>query len=340
MDQPPDDPLLGALMLLLMFASVAVWLMFIARWRRGDALLEFAPRQPVPWRAPVALLVVIFVAIPLLAASEAEAGPPDHLDPQEIAQRLAGLILFEISIVAAVLFLVAVVYRANAQDFGLPRRAREFLGDVWLGGLACLAALAPVYGVQMLLLYLTGQQDEPPGHPLIRMVMDGEPDLTVVILVSVAAAVVAPVAEEIFFRLLLQGWLERLVAERSEWRANPTSPATASGGATIEVAARPQPALEQSLEVGPENPNAVDERRSSDIVALPYGWLPILVSSLLFAVAHVGYGPDPVAIFFLAIILGYVYQRTHRIVPCIVAHALFNSLAMLILWRMVFLNGQ
>jgi membrane protease YdiL (CAAX protease family) len=62
--------------------------------------------------------------------------------------------------------------------------------------------------------------------------------------------------------------------------------------------------------------------------------VPILVSSLLFAVAHFGYGPEPIPLFFLAIVLGYIYQRTHRILPSIVTHATFNAFAMFILWRM------
>ena len=33
------------------------------------------------------------------------------------------------------------------------------------------------------------------------------------------------------------------------------------------------------------------------VVGLPYGWLPILISSLLFALAHFGYGPEPVPLF-------------------------------------------
>jgi membrane protease YdiL (CAAX protease family) len=52
----------------------------------------------------------------------------------------------------------------------------------------------------------------------------------------------------------------------------------------------------------------------------------------LFSLAHFGFGPDPVALFVLALILGFLYQRTHRIVPCIVVHALFNALNLLILW--------
>jgi hypothetical protein len=63
--------------------------------------------------------------------------------------------------------------------------------------------------------------------------------------------------------------------------------------------------------------------------------MPILVSSLLFGLAHAGYGPEPVPLFLFAIFLGYVFQRTNRILPCIVAHALFNSVTMVALWRIV-----
>ena len=68
------------------------------------------------------------------------------------------------------------------------------------------------------------------------------------------------------------------------------------------------------------------------VAGLPHGWFPILISAALFGAAHYGYGPEPVPIFLLAIILGYVYQRTHRIIPCIVAHSLFNALTMITLW--------
>jgi len=63
-------------------------------------------------------------------------------------------------------------------------------------------------------------------------------------------------------------------------------------------------------------------------------WLalwPIVASSALFAAMHLGHGFDPIPLFFLALGLGYLYYRTHRIIPCIAMHALFNafSLAML-----------
>jgi membrane protease YdiL (CAAX protease family) len=75
-------------------------------------------------------------------------------------------------------------------------------------------------------------------------------------------------------------------------------------------------------------------------VGMPFGWLPIIISSVLFGLAHLGYGPEPVPLFFLALILGYLYYRTHRIVPCIVAHAVFNAFTMIVLWRLVFTGAH
>ena len=56
-------------------------------------------------------------------------------------------------------------------------------------------------------------------------------------------------------------------------------------------------------------------------------WQAILASSLLFAIAHANVWPSPVALFVFAVCLAWVACRTQSIVPCIVAHVLFNSVA-------------
>ena len=56
-------------------------------------------------------------------------------------------------------------------------------------------------------------------------------------------------------------------------------------------------------------------------------WLPIVVASILFSLAHFGQGTAPIPLFFLSLGLGFIYQRTHRIWPSIVAHMLVNGLA-------------
>ena len=64
-------------------------------------------------------------------------------------------------------------------------------------------------------------------------------------------------------------------------------------------------------------------------------WIPILVSSALFSLAHYSHGPDWIPLFFLALGLGYLFQRTRRIQPCIIVHMLVNALGILQLWSAV-----
>ena len=57
---------------------------------------------------------------------------------------------------------------------------------------------------------------------------------------------------------------------------------------------------------------------------------PILVSSLVFALLHLGQGGAPIPLFFLAVGLGFLYQRTGRLTPCIVVHMLLNGTMLLL----------
>jgi hypothetical protein len=102
----------------------------------------------------------------------------------------------------------------------------------------------------------------------------------------------------------------------------------------IETTRRPAAAAEES-DFGP-NPAA---QCLADGVGFPVRvgsatW-PLLVSSGLFAMAHYNHGPDPIPLFFLAVGLGYLYQRTHRVLPCIVVHFLVNATTMMRLWQLV-----
>jgi membrane protease YdiL (CAAX protease family) len=72
--------------------------------------------------------------------------------------------------------------------------------------------------------------------------------------------------------------------------------------------------------------------------AAPRRW-PIIVSAAIFAGMHYGHGYDFVALFFLALGLGYVYQQTHRVVPCIVIHLLLNAGSLVMLWLSVTYGG-
>jgi membrane protease YdiL (CAAX protease family) len=68
------------------------------------------------------------------------------------------------------------------------------------------------------------------------------------------------------------------------------------------------------------------------------GYTPLVVASLLFAALHAAAGPDPFAIFFLSLFLGYVYRQTHRMLPSVLIHTGVNGFTMFNLWGL-YLSG-
>jgi hypothetical protein len=82
---------------------------------------------------------------------------------------------------------------------------------------------------------------------------------------------------------------------------------------------------------GAEAPSILDHSTGTIPWALRYfGWIAIGITSLIFALLHWSHGPAWVALTVLAAGMGYLYQRTHRIVPSLVVHGLLNNLTMLI----------
>jgi len=59
------------------------------------------------------------------------------------------------------------------------------------------------------------------------------------------------------------------------------------------------------------------------------GWIP---STLLFAVAHASYGMPMmlVGVFVISLVIGWVFHRTGRLLPCIVVHGVFDSIQLLV----------
>jgi membrane protease YdiL (CAAX protease family) len=83
---------------------------------------------------------------------------------------------------------------------------------------------------------------------------------------------------------------------------------------------------------------AIEARRRVLRLGLPGdgpAWWPIVLSAFLFAGMHWNNGLAVIPLFFFAIVLGYVYQRTHRIWPSMATHFLLNAWTMLFLWYQI-----
>ncbi|MCH8047083.1 MAG: CPBP family intramembrane metalloprotease, partial [Planctomycetes bacterium] len=64
--------------------------------------------------------------------------------------------------------------------------------------------------------------------------------------------------------------------------------------------------------------------------------VPICISSLIFAMLHIGQGAAPIPLFVLALGLGYLYWRTGQLLPCIIVHMLLNGTSMALLWLSIY----
>jgi membrane protease YdiL (CAAX protease family) len=347
MPEQPEDPVLLAFAGSMMLLSAATVVCLLVARSRGP-LLKFQPRKLVPWNAAGAVLACVMVLLIIVSAIESIAAPAistetsassDDPSASSVAAVLAANVVQNVVLAGGFLFLIAVYFKATPRDLGLPANRQEFKHDVLIGVVAAVAAIAPVRCIQGLLLYLLGMPEMQSGHPLVKMVKTGEPNILVLILASLLAVVVAPICEEITFRLLLQGWLEKWEAKKlGVDDCKPASSADVSlDSPTADV---PQIANVEAGTVIRETPTTdnsiLEYPPPRGLAGLPFSWLPITISSLLFGLAHFGYGPEPVPLFFLALVLGYLYYRTHRIVPSIVAHAVFNAFTMAMLWRMAF----
>jgi len=195
-------------------------------------------------------------------------------------------------------------------------------------GVVAYALLAPI----IISIQMTLQHFYPSEHPLIES-FRSDPTLGFYLVCVFSAAIVAPASEEFVCRVLLQGWLERVFAAASLQQSLFPIPEQ-------EMSSRSERPM--AVDANPYVPppgmskDEVDERASASVqpaeVSSSFAsGFPIVISSLVFAVLHWGNGLDPIPLFVLALGLGYLYQRTHRILPCVTLHFLVNAFSLAVL---------
>ena len=216
--------------------------------------------------------------------------PPDTPDPDPrlLATALIAAGIAQLLAVAAGLTWLSIRYGHRFGEFGLSGRTAPLGIPAGLAGFCMWVPL--VWTVQALLVRFL-----PYSHPAIEGMM-GRPTPLVIFQTWFLAILVAPLAEEILFRGVLQGWLQRWPNRRPENR----------GSLIFGESASP-------------HGNAGDR---------PIDWMAILLTSLVFAAAHYSQGPAPVSLFVLSLGIGYLYQRTGNLTACIVMHMILNTITL------------
>jgi membrane protease YdiL (CAAX protease family) len=315
--------------------SMAAWTAIERRYRQRQPLIEFEPRRPVPWRLLDLLTIVLFCLFAQVAAvglvQQATGGRfslhearPGVVDPTAVAEHTGNidsirLTLIGSSIASLVGLAFGVAYirlvvRGTWSDMGFQRN--KIVRDASIGLIAFAAVSLPIFALQAALSYFF-----PTRHPIVEM-LEAHRETPLFVLSIVSAVVIAPVVEEFLFRVLWQGWLESVWLRREQ------------SSAADEASEQPRSASLAAETGNPFQPPPSDAAGTAmaGVSRSPLARGPIVISSLVFALMHWGHGPAPFALFWFSLALGYLYQRTHRIWPSIVAHASLNAFSLGLLW--------
>lgn len=340
------------LVLTIIGMSLIVWVAIVTRLVRREPLMPLWPRRAVPWSwlftlAAFLLYIAVSVAVLMLARFlsgggllVAEPQTTEELTPLLASTAVAGAI-------STVLTLLALMMAAGASKIDLGFDTRWLKQDL-LYGLAGFVTVVPVvFFIKWILLPFSQE-----NHPLERMVRE-HPTPSLLFWTVVVAVVAAPWVEEFLLRVVFQGWLERCFF----FRQAPQQSEALDVVDAVLVSSQPS---ESPFSDSRDSPNpyatpltdfgtaqyppsafqATGEPEPAELheQIVPLGWraaAPILISSIVFAGMHVGHGIDPIPLFFLALVLGWLYQRTHRLWPCVVLHTALNATSVALLFSML-----
>ena len=279
-----------------------VWLMAVERLRRGRSLIPYEARRQVPWRGGQVFLAFLLFEAPL--------------------------------VIGALISLLGAVQSADQPP---APKAEEV--DV--------------------------------EHAIVDLIA-ADSSLTAWLVAGLVAVIVAPIVEEFMYRLVLQGWLEaeerrarrRIPALRRlvpgagpivlvsllfglrhfRLATRPVEPDDLKLGMLLQGA---WSLLALGFVVGVLRIGAgataaelgiVPRKLLADVglglivfvaVTAPILYLQQFLGEYVFPR---GVAPDPVPLFLLAVALGIVYYRTHRIVPAIVIHMALNGTCLCLAW--------
>jgi membrane protease YdiL (CAAX protease family) len=321
--------------------AACIWCWAFAALKRsaGLPLIAWNKRRDVPWGlldlvAVIALYIALTITIRL--AIHKLRWLPETIDVHRLTLEQGQTLTLAGAVVSLLVLLIglpllAARSGANASDFGWS--SATFLRDLALGVIAFVMLAPPVYLLQGVLVVYW----KPSKHPLMEMFRE-TPDGRFFTILFFSAAIVAPLFEELLFRVLLQGFLEKLFTFRHSLPAlvlgtrRVGSAVPSANPAEPEAPGDSSPALMAGGAL-PMEPNIEPELQPA--LCRAAAWLPIAISSIIFALLHYSHGPDWIPLTLLAMGIGYVYQRTHRLVPGLVVHAVLNSLSLSGLWLQV-----
>ena len=322
------DYLFIAALALFLLASLPLWGKALQRVRRSNGTTAEAflsPRSPI--QSPIGLVDVLLaflmwtvcqgialsLTMQLMNISQSDLNAPTANQQLTI---LAGLSLGQLMSGGFSFIWLALRYGHLSQMFGA--KLSDLTADLKVATCTFIMILPTLLLLQFLLSLLVEYR-----HGTIELLRD-QKSLLAITVTWIAAVIIAPLTEEIFFRGFLQSWLQRLRFTGKHLFSNHSMIGGFSTATQQPTNASPprKSNLSQSQlqDKQLKDPTAIDDSKP--------GWLPIILTSAAFAAVHLGQGLAPVILFLFSIVLGYLYRQTGSLRVCVVLHMLLNGYSM------------
>ncbi len=194
--------------ILMALASAAVWGVILVRWACGDSLYV----RPVPVSRPRGLFALILLSLWLGQALWSEAQhsetprAPVQITMDQAAEMIGLNVALQVFVSALFLFALSEMNSRSLTRFGITVRHWEWA--VLFGVLGYLAAVLPVYLATLTTLEF---RSDATVHPFLQLIRT-EGSFSVTVLLFTSAVILAPLSEELIFRVILQGQLQRHVS--------------------------------------------------------------------------------------------------------------------------------
>jgi membrane protease YdiL (CAAX protease family) len=296
----PNEALVqAAILLALLGISAAIWIYLFSRWKRGKPIIRLARRRPVPWLGQdVLFIILIGLMFPILATyavrglMKSESARHVAGEERELSHPAEQLLRTGNPLAVAVAVAMAVVVAPLFEEFLFRVLLQGWMEAVW--------------------------SRRRRKHPWLRMMpLSWLPVLIPAVLFALMhrRSSATPLSPQYLTAL----FLVQLAADLVTFGAAIMLLRFAAGATAADLG---------------WNPGKIMGDVKLGLGALMAAIGPVLaLQVVLMAVVKAtgsDYAPDPIPLFFLALLLGVLYRRTHRLAPSLVLHVALNTTAIVL----------
>lgn len=199
------DQLASMFQVVILLASLAVWGMIIERLTTGEPLVSRSvpATRPRPWFAILLTVTLISISCYSQYHQSRNALPIRKFDADKILWFMASQIGEQILFLCLLLVSLTRLGEQRLTRFGID--GRHWMEEIEIGLFGCLAAMIPVVLANYSMLEFRVEDNQ---HIFLQ-IFKSERSLSLAGLLIVSAVIMAPLGEELMYRVILQGTLQR-----------------------------------------------------------------------------------------------------------------------------------